>query len=227
MTRTDPVTIERLISGELPPLRPSDTVEHALGLIVGLRVRHLPVVETNGQLVGIVSEEQLLDSSGPDALVKVLLGPNPVHAVPGQHIFDAAKILVDHGLTTLPVAKSDGSYLGVVRRHDIVDQFARMLSTHEPGAILALEVDTADYSLSRLVYAVEQTDVRILSVSTESSGSIEGVTAVTLKLNTSDITRLRHVLEHEGYRIVAVFSEDDDEEEFRHRIQEFMRYLEV
>ena len=227
MSRTDPVTIERLISGDLPPLRPSDTVEHALGLIVGLRVRHLPVVESSGQLVGIVSEEQLLDSSGPDAPVRGLLGPNPVHAAPGQHIFDAAKVLVEHGLTTLPVAKSDGTYLGVVRRHDIVDQFARMLSTHEPGAILALEIDTADYSLSRLVYAVEQTDVRILSVSTESSGSIEGVTAVTLKLNTSDITRLRHVLEHEGYRIVAVFSEDDDEEEFRNRIQEFMRYLEV
>jgi len=221
------MTIDQLITTDVPPLQPTDTVEHALGLIVGLRVRHLPVVSRKGSLMGIVSEDQLLDASGPDELVESLLEANPVYATPTQHVFDAAKILVQHGLTTLPVAKADGRYLGLVRRHDIVDRFARMLSTHEAGAIMALEIATSDYSLSRLVYAVEQADVRILSVSTEASDSRDGITAVTLKLNTSDVTRLRHVLEHEGYRIVAVFSDEDDEEDFRHRIQEFMRYLEV
>jgi len=53
------------------------------------------------------------------------------------------------------------------------------------------------------------------------------VIAVTLKLNTTDTARVRHVLEHQGYRIVASFSEEEDDEEFRNRIQEFMRYLEV
>jgi CBS domain-containing protein len=221
------MTIDQLISSDVPPLQPADTVEHALGLIVGLRVRHLPVVDTQGVLVGIISEEQLLDATGPDELVDGLIKSKPIFAAPNQHVFDAAKILVQHGLSTLPVATPEGRYLGLVRRHDIVDRFAHMLSTHEAGAIVALEIDTADYSLSRLVYAVEQTDVRILSISTEASDGRDGVTAVTLKLNTSDITRVRHVLEHEGYRVVAVFSDDEDEEDFRHRIQEFMRYLEV
>jgi hypothetical protein len=36
---------------------------------------------------------------------------------------------------------------------------------------------------------------------------------------------VRHVIEHHGYRIVASFSEDD--EEMLERAQAFMRYLEV
>ena len=117
-------------------------------------------------------------------------------------------------------------YLGAVRRHEIFDQLARMLSTHEAGAILALEVDQQDYSLSKLVYAIEQSDASILSIATEPSGE-RGPIRVTVKLDTHDITRIRHVLEHHGYHVVAAFSETDDDDALQDRIEEFMRYLEV
>lgn len=87
-------------------------------------------------------------------------------------------------------------------------------------------MDPADYSLSRLVYTIEQNDVKILSVASESPDD-QGMVRVTLKLNVNDTARVRHVLEHEGYRVVASFSETDDEEDLKLRVQEFMRYLEV
>ncbi len=221
------MTIDKLISQRVPPLKPEDTVEFALSLLMELRVRHLPVVELPYKLVGIVSEEQLLDADSPDVVVRDLIQENPVYAVTDQHVFDAARTMVRHELTTLPVVDRKKRFHGVVKRHDILDQFARMLSTHEPGAILALEVLPKDFSLSKLVYSVEQADVKILSVATEASDRPDGLISVTLKLNTTETSRVRHVLEHQGYRIVASFSEEEDDEEFRHRIQEFMRYLEV
>lgn len=221
------MTIDKLISHSVPPLTPTDTVEFALSLLLELRIRHLPVVEPDGRLVGIVSEERLLDATGPEDLVGDFIAPNPVSAEGDQHVFDAAKILVKHDLTTLPVLDPSKRYLGVVKRYDIMDQFARMLSTHETGAILALEVHPNDYSLSKLAHSIEQANVQILSIASESPDRTDGVISVTLKLNTNDTARVRHVLEHQGYRIVASFSEEEDDEEFRSRIQEFMRYLEV
>jgi hypothetical protein len=50
---------------------------------------------------------------------------------------------------------------------------------------------------------------------------------VTVKLNATDTARIRHVLEHHGYRVVASFSELEDDNDLQFRIQEFMRYLEV
>ncbi len=50
------MTIQNLISWATPPLSPSDTVEHALGLLMEFRVRHLPVVDDTGTLVGLLSE---------------------------------------------------------------------------------------------------------------------------------------------------------------------------
>src|SRR5690606_14243930 len=184
------MTIHRLISQLTPPLKPSDTVEHALGLMMEVQVRHLPVVDNRAFLLGVVSEDQLLDAAGPDAPVRDLLGPRAVSAAPDTHVFDVTKMIVQHDLTTVPVADADGHYIGLVRRHDIFDQFARMLSTQEAGAILALEIEPRDYSLARLVYTIEQNDVKILSIASEPPDTPDGRTRVTLKLNVTDATQI-------------------------------------
>ena len=226
------MTIETLVSEVTPPLRPNDTVEHAIGLLLELRVLHLPVVTSEGFLVGLVSENQLLDASGPDALIDSLLALEPVSVHPNTHIFDATKVIVDHNLTTLPLADEQGKYVGLVKRHNIFDQFAKMLSTQESGAIIALEVDQRDYSLAQLAYHIEQNGVKILSTATEHPAVTgadfdNGRMKVTLKLNVNDTSRVRHILEHYGYRVVACFSEELDDDDFKNRLQEFMRYLEV
>lgn len=219
------VTVRDLLSTSTPPLAPSDTVEHALEIMLESSVSHLPVVDEADQLVGIVSEEQLLDAPDSEAPLRPLLGRQPISARVDDHVFDVTKVMVKHDLTMVPVTATGGKYAGLVKRYDIFDQFARMLSTQEAGAILALEVDPRDYSLSRLVHAAEQSNVRVLSVAAESPRAEGGPFHVTMKLNTNDASRVRHMLEHEGYHVVASFGESEDE--LLERVQEFMRYLEV
>jgi predicted transcriptional regulator len=221
------MTIHSLISQATPPLSPDDTVEHALGLMMEIRVRHLPVVSHDGHLLGIISEDQLLDASGPEAHVEDMLRPSPISVMPHTHVFDVTKLIVRHDLTTVPVAEEDNVYVGLVRRHDIFEQFARMLSTQEAGAILAIEVEAHDYSLAQLVYTVESNNVKILSIATEMPETEYGKIRITLKLNVTDTARIRHMLEHHGYHTVAAFSDDRDSDDLQFRVEEFMRYLEV
>jgi CBS domain-containing protein len=222
------MTIKDLISSEATPLKPTDTAEHALGLLMEMRVRHLPVVNSDGELIGVVSEDQLLDlASGPEARVDTLLRGVPATAEPETHLFDVTKTMVEHDLTTLPIAERGGKYVGLVKRHDIFNRFAKMLSTQESGAIVALEVDPRDYSLSKLVYTIEQNGVKILSIASETPDEDAGKIRVTLKLNVKDATRVRHMLDHYGYHVVATFSDDASDEDLQLRVQEFMRYLEV
>jgi len=221
------MTIHSLISQATPPLSPDDTVEHALGLMMEIRVRHLPVVSHDGHLLGILSEDQLLDASGPEAPVEELLVPSPISVMPNTHVFDVTKLIVRHDLTTVPVAEEDNLYVGLVRRHDIFEQFAHMLSTQEAGAILAIEVETHNYSLAQLVYTIESNEVKILSIATEMPETEYGKIRITLKLNVTDTARIRHMLEHHGYHTVAAFSDDRDQGDLQYRVEEFMRYLEV
>lgn len=216
--------VQEILSASTPSLHSEDTVEHALSQLMEHRVRHLPVVDDD-HLVGIISEDQLIDAPGADAHIDALVRERPVSVHPHAHIFDAARIMVEHDLTTLPVTGEGLEYVGVIKRHDIFDRFAQMLATQEPGAILALEVDPRDYALAKLIHTIEQNGAKVLAVASESPDKASEKIRVTLKLNITDITRVRHVIEHHGYRIVASFSEDD--EEMLERAQAFMRYLEV
>ena len=221
------MTIETLISHSTPPLRPGDSVEYALGLLMEIKVRHLPVVSTEGRLIGILSEEQLLDAESPGVLVNSLIGAEPVFVSQNAHVFEATKVLMDNHLTTLAVVSDDAKYIGLVRRYELFDRFARMLATQESGAIVALEVAERDVSLSQIIYLFEQNDVRVLSLSTEKMDPVEETIAVTVKVNVRDVSRVKALLEHNGYKVVAAFGEDEDDQELFDRVQEFMRYLEV
>jgi CBS-domain-containing membrane protein len=212
------------LSDEIAPLRTDDTVEHALGQLLEHRVRHLPVIDEANLLAGILAEDRLLRASDPDAPIGTMLDVEPVSIHPDEHIFDAARMMVAHDLSTLPATRRGRRFAGLVRRYDIFDQFARMLATQEPGAILALEVDPRDYALARLIHLIEQNDAKVRAVASQPDDG-DDATRVTLKLNVKDTARIRHVLEHNGYRIVASFGEEEGE--FMERIEEFMRYLEV
>lgn len=213
------------INPATPALQVSDTMEDALGLLMEHHVHHLPVVDEEGDLAGVISEERLMDADGPETPIESLLAARPVSVPPHAHIFDAARAMVEHDLSTLPVADADGRYLGLIRRHDIFDKFAQMLSTQQSGAIVALEVDPRDYALAKLVHVIEQNEAKVLAVASESPEQSTEKIRVTLKLNVKDTSRVRHVLEHHGYHVVASFGEEEGELE--ELVEEFMRYLEV
>ena len=213
------------INVSIPTLEDTDSVEKALGLLMEHHVNHLPVLDEKGDLVGVLSETRLMDADSPETEVASLLVGRPVSVPPDAHIFDAARTMVEHDLSTIPVADRQGRYHGLIRRHDIFDTFAQMLSTQQSGAIVALEVDPRDYALANLVRLIEQNEGKVLAVASEEPETSTGKIRVTLKLNVKDTSRIRHVLEHNGYHVVASFGEAEGEIE--ELVEEFVRYLEV
>jgi len=225
------MTVQALLSLDTAPLAPTDTVSHALFRLADHDVAHLPVVDEKGAVRTIVGEDDLLNRMDGDAVLADIPGLGPVTVEPAAHWYEAASLLALHHLSALPVVDRAGAYVGLVRRGDLFERFAGTLSTGSHGAILILEVPPRDFSLSQLVHLIEQSDARVLSVSTqgqEQPPAIGGIPIeITVKLNTADTARVKHVLEHHGYRVLAAHNEELTDENFNHRLAEFLRYLEV
>ncbi len=211
----------------IPALKPSDTVEKAQELIHAFHVRHLPVVDDSGKLVGVVSEDQLLDAEPHQAVEALITSQQAVSIDAESHTMDATRLMLEHRLTTLPVVEGESEYVGLLDRHQLFEIYARLLAVQEPGVILVVEMQPQDYSLGQLAYLIEQNGAHIRSVFTEPPGREGESIRVTLKLDVTDSARIRHVLEHYGYHVVAAFSDVSTDEDFQQRIQAFMRFLEV
>ncbi|MDX1419488.1 MAG: CBS domain-containing protein [Rubricoccaceae bacterium] len=218
------MTVQTLLDPTIPALSVGDAAGQALYRMAEYGVEHLPVVGAEQRLVGIISESVLRAHPDPGAPLATLAAGEPLSVAPDTHVFDAVHQMLTHGLSLMPVASADGRYLGLVVRPALFGQLAHMLATEEPGAIIVLEGQRRDFSLAQLAHLIEQNDVRILSVSTEDDPGA-GLVRVTLKLNVTDSSRVRHLMEHHGYRIVALFDEADAD--LQSRVDAFLRYLEV
>lgn len=217
------MTVATILSS-IAPLSTEDSVAEALVELAEAHVAHLPVLDPQGQLDSIVAEVALREHPEPNAPLGALVAGSPVSIALDTHVFDAAHLMRQHGLGILPVVGEDGAYTGLVVRQDVFGQLAHMLATEEPGAIVVLDVARADFSLGQVAQLIEQNGVRILSVSTEDDPGA-GRVRVTLKLNVTDTARVRHLMAHYDYHVVAVFDEAQDDLE--ERAAAFLRYLNV
>lgn len=212
------------ISSVLLPLAPLDRVEDGLLRMENLQVQHLPIVDSDSHLLGMVSEAQLLNESDPDRPVSYVIRDLPVSAKPQVHLYEVAKMMLDHDLSTLPIADESEHFYGMIARNELFEVFSQLLNVQQQGAIIVLETHVRDYSPAQITHVLEQHKVKLLSLAQHESA--HGL-YITLKLETRDTSRVRHVLEHHGYRIVGDFGEEETDEDLQRRADEFLRYLEV
>ncbi len=127
--------------------------QEALRLVRERRIRRLPVLDSAGNLIGIVSEKDLLYAApSPRALsifelhyhlAKLKLAPiinrKVITTTPDTPLEEAARIMVDHHIGALPVLE-DGRLVGIITETDIFKTFLELLGAREGGLRLTLHV---------------------------------------------------------------------------------------
>src|SRR3954468_23454425 len=130
-----------LITDEIPPLKITDTVEVALDWMEQFKVSHLPVVN-NRELVGVVSETDLLDYEHPDEQINVsklhLLRPSISQH---EHAYDLVRLMSSLNLTLIPVMDEKDQYKGCITLKGMVQHLSTMISAQNPGGVIVLEMN--------------------------------------------------------------------------------------
>ena len=115
------VVVRDLMTGDVEPVRGDDTVEHVVERIMFERLTSFPVVDSAGDLVGMVSMGDLRDVASEDRTrtrVDEVMG-EAVTIDPDDHAFGALTALSQGRNRPLVVAR-DGKALGIVTHDDLV-----------------------------------------------------------------------------------------------------------
>ncbi|MEM9022696.1 MAG: CBS domain-containing protein [Bacteroidota bacterium] len=215
---------KELIVEDLPALKPADTAELALSWMDEFKVTHLPVVH-EGQLSGILSEDDLLDMDDPTSSVNCCNEQWANTSVfEDQHIFDVVKVVSDHNLTVIPVISNQQRYLGCTSINQLMKLIADMPVVSSPGGIIVLELNIIDYTLSEIARIVESNDAKILgSFITSHPDSTK--MQVTLKINRMDLRPILKTFERFDYSVTASYDLSDYREDLKERYNLLMNYL--
>jgi CBS domain-containing protein len=123
-------TIGQFMSTDLFTVRPDDLIDLAASLMDWRHIRHVPVEDDRGRLVGLVTHRNLLRllSQGmreENVTVRDVMVPNPVTVSPLTPTLEAMQTMREQRVGCLPVVEAD-QLVGIVTSYDFLDAAARL-----------------------------------------------------------------------------------------------------
>ncbi len=136
------------MSTDLFTVKPDDLIDLAASVMDWRHIRHVPVEDEEGRLVGLVTHRGLLrmmisraDSDTKPITVREIMVANPVTVSPSTSSLEAMEIMRSNRVGCLPVVEGD-QLVGIVTSYDFLEATAKLfqqhLALHEKWGIPAL-----------------------------------------------------------------------------------------
>ena len=180
-------------------------------------IRHLPVIEEDNTLIGIITDRDIRSAMPYELFkkddfekekekiselkVKDIMSKDPFTISPLHTIQDALLLIQEKRVGAFPVVDEQGKLKGILSVRDLLRTFTNVLGIGEPGTLICLLVEEKIGQLKKIVDAI--TDEKV------SCGSIlvaryweEGKRAVFPYLLTQNVAPVKRKLEKMGYKLL-------------------------
>lgn len=183
-------------------------VQDALALMHSEKIRRLPVIDSQGHLVGIVSERDLLHASPSDATslsmweLNYLLSKLKISDIMTKEVItissdtpleEAARIMADNKIGGLPVTHA-GKVVGMITETDVFKSFLEIMGARDPGVRVTALVRDAPGELAKVSSTIHKLGGNILACGTFLGKSVEN-RELTIKVSGLDLETIRSQLE--------------------------------
>lgn len=134
------MVVADIMTGDPVTIRPDQTLHKAIWLMQQVGCHHLPVISSNGHVIGIVTEKDCRvalriphlpsDDMGSDhparhEAVRSWMSPAPIIVEPDTPVEEAARLMLAHAVSCLPVMRGE-TLIGIITTSDILAAFIRM-----------------------------------------------------------------------------------------------------
>jgi len=124
-------TVGQIMSTDLFTVHPEDLIDLAASVMDWEHLRHVPVEDQEGRLVGLVTHRQLLrlvgrGESAQTVAVREMMQSDPLTVSPETPTVEAIGLMRERKVGCLPVV-AKGKLVGIVTESDFIDVSARLL----------------------------------------------------------------------------------------------------
>jgi len=200
-------------------INPDASFFEARNLIHEKGIRHLPVVDKGGKLVGIVADADIREAAPSDATLlsvqelNYLLGKLKVSAfmtpkdklitiTPDALIEEAVQLMHDHKIGSLPVVEGKRLY-GIFTETDALDHFVDIFGLKQKGTRLTVALEDKPGTLLGILEVFKKHNINIISIVTPSF-VVEGKRIAAIRIKTEDYKDVVKDLEKAGYDVLSI-----------------------
>jgi acetoin utilization protein AcuB len=158
--------VSRSMTRKVIRVDPDAGIFKAQELMAENKIRHLPVTEPNGRLIGIVTDRDIRSAlpykffkespseeekkNVSQLKIKDIMTRDAITISPTYTIQDALLMIQDARVGALPVVDEEGILKGIISVRDLLRAFTNVLGIGEPGTLLCILVEEKVGQLKKL-----------------------------------------------------------------------------
>jgi acetoin utilization protein AcuB len=209
--------VRRVMTKNPVYVHPDMSVSYARSLMDREHVFHLPVIDADNHLIGIVTKRDMLKAGPSPATtldmyeISYLLSKLTVDKVMTKKVFttgenevieEAARTMADNSISCLPVVRGR-ILVGIVTVKDLFVAFISAFGTRHPGVRVSCVMQDKPGQMAKLFETVSEKGGNILSFVTH-EGDYLYERGCTVKISGLDIDAVRSIFEKSGAEILDI-----------------------
>ncbi len=163
--------VKRFMTWEPIAIYKDEPALRAFELMEKHKVKRLPVVDSNYNVVGIISRSDLkiFSNTEKDRLlmekikVKGLMSENPITVTPETLLEDAIKLMREKKVGGLPVI-IEKRLVGIITEYDIFTAMLEGLGAEREGIRITFEMEDKPGNLAKVVNTLSNHNINIISI---------------------------------------------------------------
>jgi acetoin utilization protein AcuB len=200
-------------------ISPEASFYEARNLIHEKGIRHLPVVDKNNSLVGIVTDRDIREAAPSDATLlsvqelNYLLGKLKVSSfmtpkaklitiTPDTLIEEAVQLMHDNKIGCLPIVEGKKLY-GIFTETDALDHLVDIFGFKQKGTRLTVALEEKPGSLLGVLEVFKKHNISVISIVTPSF-LVEGKRISAIRIKTEKYKDVVTDLEKAGYDVLSI-----------------------
>ena len=184
-------------------------------LMAANKIRHLPITDSDQQLIGIVTDRDIRSALPYDfyedpqrakekiSALKVsdIMTRDPITISPTYTIQDALLLIQNSKVGALPVIDDNKRLTGIISVRDLLRAFINVLGIGEPGTLLCVLVEEQVGQLKKIVDAITEENISFGSVLVARYWE-ENKRAVFTYLLTLNVVHVKKKLQGLGFKLL-------------------------
>ena len=193
------------------------TIFDAQELLAENKIRHLPIIDRDRRLVGIVTDRDIRSALPYSSLlehcdetekeriarfkVKDIMTKDPISISPTYTIQDALLLIQNSKVGALPVVDDNHKLTGIISVRDLLRAFINVLGIGEPGTLLCILTEEKIGQLKKIVDAITEENISFGSVLVARYWD-ENKRAVFTYLLTQNVAQVKKKLRNLGFTLL-------------------------
>ena len=202
------MTIEHRMTRNPVTIGPDANIAEAKDLMKKNKVHRLPVLDKDKNLIGIVSEKDILYASPSPAsslsihemayllsklTVRKIMSKNVTTVNRNIPVEEAARMMADDDLSSLPVVDDNGALVGIVSKSDLFKILIDLFGARSLGVRVSFVVEEEAGKVASISKVIAEAGLDIIAFGAFSGTDLSN-RILTVKIATKDIDRVKELL---------------------------------